>query len=403
MKTKTLAAMVAMLLALGLAVGCSKTSSNGANDAQIIGEVTTKIQGDAAVQTKAVAIQSSNGVVTLSGQVASDAERNAIASDAAQVEGVKTVVNNLTTAAAAIPVPAPTPAPEPAKSSARHHETRHHNYADNTPAPAPAPPTSTIAQVTPTPVVQTPVIPPPPPKPEKITIPEGTQIAVRLIDPLDSEKNQVGDRFRATVAHSLRVGDEMVIPLGTDIEGRVTDVKSAAHFAGKSVLAVELTNLSMGGKNYELHTEEIRREGASRGKNTAEKVGGGAAVGAILGGIIGGGRGAAIGATAGAGAGGGVQAATRGQQIKLPTESALNFQLAGPITVTPVKEVEHHENRPVLTDRTANNNNNNNTYNDNDENNNNNDQDSTDRPVLERRPGNNNGGDNNNNNNSQPN
>jgi hypothetical protein len=202
----------------------------------------------------------------------------------------------------------------------------------------------------------------------------------------------------------------MVIPLGTDVEGRVTDVKSAAHFAGKSVLAVELTNLSMGGKNYELHSEEIRREGASRGKNTAEKVGGGAAVGAILGGIIGGGRGAAIGATAGAGAGGGVQAATRGQQIKLPTESALNFQLASSVRVTPAKEVEHHENRPVLTDRTANNNNtyndNDNNTNNNDNNTNNNDQDSTDRPVLERRPGGNNGGNNggdNNNNNSQPN
>ncbi|MGH9644785.1 MAG: BON domain-containing protein [Terriglobales bacterium] len=404
MKVKISVALAAMLLALGLAVGCSKSATQATNDAQIIGEVTTRIQGDPAVQTKAVAIQSSNGVVTLSGQVASDTERVAIAADAAQVQGVKTVVNDLATAsAAAMPAPTPVPVPEPVKSSARRHQEarRHHDYRD-VPAPAP-PPSNTVAQVTPTPVVETPVIPPPPPKPATVTIPQGTQIAIRLIDPLDSETNQIGDRFRATIAHSLRVGDQMVIPIGTDVEGRVTDVRNAAHFAGKSVLAVELTNLSMGGKNYELHTHEIRREGASRGRNTAEKVGGGAAVGAILGGIIGGGRGAAIGATAGAGAGGGVQAATRGQQISLPTESALNFQLASPITVMPTREVNHRENRPVLTDRTASNGgNNNNNYSDNDNNNvytDNNDQDSTDRPVLERRPP----SDNNSNNNNQPN
>lgn len=399
MKAKISLASIALLLALGIAVGCSKSAPN---DPQIIGQVATRIQADSNMTTKAIAIQSTNGVVTLSGQVASDAERNAAAVDAAQVDGVKTVVNNLTVAnAAATPAPAPVeePKPEPVKSSARHHESRHRDYAED--KPVVPPPSNTMAQSTPAPApVSVPVIPPPPPKPLTVTIPEGTQVAIRLIDPLDSEKNQVGDRFRATVAHSIYVGDEMVVPVGADVEGRVVDVKGATHFSGKSTLAVELTNLSMGGRNYELHTEEWRREGAARGKNTAEKVGGGAAVGAILGGIIGGGKGAAIGAAAGAGAGGGVNAATKGQKIQLPTESALNFQLASPVTVTPSKQADHVNNRPVLTDRSngGNNNYSDNNYNDNSNNNGNyNDQDSTDRPVLERRPPDNN------NNNSQPN
>jgi hypothetical protein len=62
-------------------------------------------------------------------------------------------------------------------------------------------------------------------------------------------------------------------------------------------------------------------------------VGGGAALGAIIGGLAGGGKGAAIGATVGAGAGTGVSAATKGQQIKLPSETVLNFQLQSPVTV----------------------------------------------------------------------
>ena len=152
MKAKISASLAAMLLALGLAVGCSSKSGSNSSDAQIIGEVTTKVQSDASVQTKAIAIQSANGIVTLSGQVASDAERSAIASDAAQVQGVKTVVNNLTVAsAAAQPAPAPAPVeaskPEPVKSSARHHESyrSHGNAQNNKPAPAPAP-SNTVAQ-----------------------------------------------------------------------------------------------------------------------------------------------------------------------------------------------------------------------------------------------------------------
>ncbi|HUN88444.1 MAG TPA: BON domain-containing protein [Terriglobales bacterium] len=397
MRAKISVALAAILVALTIAAGCSKSESN---DAQIIGQVTTKVQADGSVQTKAIAIQSNHGVVTLSGQVASDAERNEIAADAAQVEGVKTVVNNLTVAnAAAAPAPvvqppSEEPKPERAKSSARHRD-EHKSYG-NTPAVAPV--ATPAPMPAPTPVAQAPVTPPPPPKPVTITVPAGTEIAIRLVDPLDSEKNQVGDRFRATIAHSIRVGDEVVIPTGADVEGRVVDVKNAAHFTGQSVLAVELTDLSMGGHNYELHTAEIRRQGAARGTNTVEKVGGGAAVGAIIGAIAGGGKGAAIGSVIGAGAGTGAQAATRGQQIRLPVESALNFQLASPVAVTPSAKPTHQDNGPVLTDRSNGNGGNGGdagTYNDNSnysDNGNNND---SDQPVLQRRP--------NDNNNNQPN
>ena len=90
---------------------------------------------------------------------------------------------------------------------------------------------------------------------------------------------------------------------------------------------------SSGGQTYSLQTDQYRKEGNSRGKNTAEKVGGGAVLGGIIGAIAGGGKGAAIGGAAGAGVGGGVQAAGKSQQIKLPSETVLNFTLQAPITV----------------------------------------------------------------------
>src|SRR3989442_4608327 len=125
------------------------------------------------------------------------------------------------------------------------------------------------------------------------------------------------------------------------------ELKSAGKFAGQSVVALQLDRISVNGKYYNIQTDQYLRQGSSRGKNTAAKVGTGAAIGAIIGGIAGGGKGAAIGAAAGGGVGGGVQAATHGQQIKLPSETALNFTLQAPLTVIPTTKGPN-EGRPTL-------------------------------------------------------
>ncbi|HWR15255.1 MAG TPA: BON domain-containing protein [Terriglobales bacterium] len=339
---------LSLLVIMALAIGCSKKPS----DSQIIGEVATKIQADPNIATKTISVQSQDGVVTLAGQVSSEMERVAAGNDASQIAGVRTVVNNLTVAAAAAP-PMQEPVVEQqepvkqAKSSARKSSSYTAGSRGNRGNNDYAPPSTPVTTV---PATASSAMPAAKPKPTTVTIPDGTEISIRLLDPLDSEKNQVGDRFRGTLAHSITVGDQLAIPSGADVMGRIVDVKDAGHFSGKSVLAVELTNVSMGGKNYEVRTEEWRREGAARGKNTAAKVGGGAAVGAIIGAIAGGGKGAAIGSVIGAGAGTGAQAVTKGQQIRLPSETVMNFRLTNPLTVTPGAV---RGDRPVLTDRTG--------------------------------------------------
>jgi hypothetical protein len=156
-----------------------------------------------------------------------------------------------------------------------------------------------------------------------------------MTEEVSSEKAQVGDIFHGSLAAPVMVDGQTVIPTTADVEGRVVDVKSAGHFAGQSVLTVELTRLRMNGENYNLQTDRWTHSGDGRGKATAAKVGGGAVLGAVIGGIFGGGKGAAIGGAAGAGAGTGVSAATKGQQIILKPEAVINFQLEHSITVTP--------------------------------------------------------------------
>src|SRR5690348_7752127 len=89
--------VVLVSLAL-LAVGCSRIGTRP--DAQVASDVQNKINGDSNIPDKQLNINANNGVITLTGTVASDAARNAAANDAAQVEGVKTVVNNLEVAPA---------------------------------------------------------------------------------------------------------------------------------------------------------------------------------------------------------------------------------------------------------------------------------------------------------------
>ncbi len=324
---------IAVLLA-GTLVGCSRAR----NDAQIAGEVLSRIQSDANVPTKQILVTSNNGVVTLAGTVSSEMERMAAANDAASVEGVKTVVNNLQVAPSAAQMMPPPMEGPPAQVYEQPRRTpvtpRRSTRAESDRARI-APPAPAEQDIPVSAPVRT-VAPPP----RTVEVPAGTALSIRMIDAVDTSRNQVGDSFRATLSTPIYVGDEVVVPQGADVEGRIAELKSAGRFAGQSQLALELETLSFNGRRYNIQTSQYTRQGTSRGKRTAATIGGGAALGAIIGGIAGGGKGAAIGATVGAGAGTGVQAATKGQQIQVKSESILRFQLESPITVTPASSAD---------------------------------------------------------------
>ena len=337
MKPKSLLQFVALLIGLSLMLACQK----GASDAQIAGQVKSNLSADTAVAARAIDVQSQNGVVTLSGTVQSDAERASAASDASRASGVKTVVNNLQVqpqAAEAMP-PANESAAAPMAPERSRHTARGHR-SSRRPAETQSAPTTT-APDTYTSQNVAPAAPAEPPRPTTVTIPDGTEVAIRLGDTLDSGTAQPGQSFHGTLAQPVTVDGQTVLPTGADVEGSVVEAQNAAHFKGASSLTLRLTRLMVNGKSYDLQTDQWSKQGTARGKNTAEKVGGGAALGAIIGAIAGGGKGAAIGGAVGAGAGTGVQAATRGQQVHLDPEAVLNFRLTQPLTVTPAA----HRNR----------------------------------------------------------
>ena len=366
-----------LVLILGLELGCAKKP----DDVKISSEIQSKFSQDSGLGSKQLAVKAESGVVTLSGTVDNDAQREAAGKQAGSVAGVKTVINNLevsnmgkpsavaettpppatpasvadasTAASSAPPAIAAKPSRTAKPSKSRHDSARSQKSADISGGPtgqASAPPqvsnNNTVSAAPANTTVQAPP-PPPPPAPKKFIIDQGTQLTVRLIDPIDSEKNQTGDTFHATLNTPLTSDGEEAVPAGVEVVGHLVEVKSAGKFAGQSSVVMQLDSLSFGGRTYNLQTDQYSKKGSSRGKNTAEKVGAGAAIGGIIGAIAGGGKGAAIGAAAGAGVGGGVQAATKSQQIKFPSETVLNFTLQQPVTVVQANGTDR--NRQKLT------------------------------------------------------
>lgn len=169
---------------------------------------------------------------------------------------------------------------------------------------------------------------------QDVTLPANQPILVRMIDGVDSAKNHVGDVFHASLETDLVVDNIIVARKGADVYGRLETVKEAGHISGSSELQLELTRILIDGKDFPLVSSDYNLQGKGRGSDTAKKVGGGAVVGAIIGAIAGGGKGAAIGAGVGSAAGAGVQIVTKGQQVKVPSETLLEFRLQQPVTVT---------------------------------------------------------------------
>ena len=156
---------------------------------------------------------------------------------------------------------------------------------------------------------------------------------VRMIDGIDSAVNIAGEMFAASVDAPIVVDDRVIIRKGADARVRLVESKTAGRIKGQSQLSVELVSLMIGSEDFVVQSTGVEKEGASRGKRSAQTIGGGAALGGLIGAIAGKGKGAAIGAAIGAGAGTAVQVMTKGEQVKIPPETQLQFSLKAPITV----------------------------------------------------------------------
>lgn len=352
-KTGTLFA--AGLMAVVLAVGCSHRMS----DQTLATDLKARMFSDPQVKSLNLDVAVKNGEVTLSGEVPDDGARYEAFKLASATPGVKHVVDHMTvqtaqteSAAEATP-PAPPSAAEPShrrtERTVTHRRRARSESASaatdseaNSPtsdaetgatpaeqpmaAPKATPPAAPASADQPQATAE-PLPPPAPPQPTQVQVPAGTSVRIQMIDGVDSSVNQPGEIFRADLASPIVVGNNVVVPSGANVYVRLINARSAGHMTGQSELVLELARLEFQGHTYGLVSNQYSKVGSSRGKRTAETVGGGAVLGALLGAIIGHGKGAAIGAATGAGAGTVAQEATKAQQVRIPSETKLDFTL----------------------------------------------------------------------------
>jgi BON domain len=296
----------------------SKADVVTGDTAQVVSEVQNRIRADRRLQMTRVQVRASNRTITLSGDVGNGAERVAAVQDAAQIEGVKVVVNNLrvidpnrqsptAVQASVVRTASRSKAPTspragvfhvavPARSLRRPapeiigaRSSRSTTASPTSVAPAASissdahsmdSKASGVSASTPSPAV-----PPPLRAPEQVTVPYGTVLAVQLTESVNSDLNHPGDTFRASLASPIMVGDRVVIPAEAAIQGKIVDVRNARRFNGRSALVIKVTRLAYNGRTYELRSSQYSKEAVSRNTHAAAAIGGGAGVGAVIGAI----------------------------------------------------------------------------------------------------------------------
>lgn len=162
-------------------------------------------------------------------------------------------------------------------------------------------------------------------------VPAGTVVVVRLIDSVDSRTAQLGQTFAASVDEPVVSNGQTIIPRGSDVVLKLVEDRQSGRIAGETSLGLALSNIRINGRMVDFTSDEVQERSSSRGARSGKVIGGGAALGAIIGAIAGGGSGAAIGAASGAAVGTGAQVATKGQRVRVPSETRLSFRTTAPV------------------------------------------------------------------------
>jgi hypothetical protein len=178
---------------------------------------------------------------------------------------------------------------------------------------------------------------------------EGALMRVKLREELSTLTTQPGTKFTAEVTEPLMRDGQVVVPVGSIMEGRVTWVRGGKRIGGSAAIHLEPRTVTLpDGAQYVLRARvidtnswqntKVDDEGTiTRSENKKRNVGlmalttgGGAAAGAMIGGPAG----ALVGASVGAGVTT-VLWLKQDRQAVLPKDLELIFSLTEPMSVTP--------------------------------------------------------------------
>ncbi|HZY61294.1 MAG TPA: BON domain-containing protein [Edaphobacter sp.] len=361
-----------LLVGLVAATGAAQDKVSTMPDAEVEANVLKALASSPQLADQNIRTTTVYGQVTLSGTVRDEASRDMAEELASNAPGVKKVVDQL---AIGTPTTADNNSTNPSDQAQNSDQAPNSNeqgtnptlQSDGTYAPAPnaegqgnPPEDQDVDNQT----AQQAGGPPPPPQPpsprqpygsfspqarrpyveqqggESVVVPSGALLRVRVNQGMDSKHTAPGTTFDGVVLNDVVAGNMVAIPRGTAIQGQVVDAQTAGAIKGKGELALQLTQITLGGQTYSLASDVWTHEGASKTGQTVGSAVGLGAVGAMIGAVAGGGPGAILGAGLGGVAGIGTSAASGGGQAMIPAEAILTFHLTQELPVTTVSQAE---------------------------------------------------------------
>jgi hypothetical protein len=160
-----------------------------------------------------------------------------------------------------------------------------------------------------------------------IRVPDGTEIQIRLDQPLSSRTARPEDRIVGTVAESVRQDGRVAIPAGTEVRGIVRDVEPARRPAHGARMEMSFNQMQLGNRTVDIQSKLVS---VNEGRVDKRKAGLGAILGGVLGAVLDGKKGAVLGAIVG---GTGAVVATKGDDVELPAGTLLTVRLDRPVSL----------------------------------------------------------------------
>jgi len=188
-----------------------------------------------------------------------------------------------------------------------------------------------------------------PAKPSTLIIPAGTSIPLSLKQAISTKTAKDGDPVYAETSFPFVVNEQVVIPAGTYIQGRIERTQRGGHVKGRAEVLIHFTSMvypngytvMLGGtventpgteKTSMKDSEGTIRQDSDAGKK-AETAAGTATTGAVIGGVTNGLKGAGIGAGIGGAAGLAIGMLTRGSDVRLEPGASIQMEIQREVTV----------------------------------------------------------------------
>ena len=159
------------------------------------------------------------------------------------------------------------------------------------------------------------------PGPRREEIPAGTSLTLILETPLSTATSREGEAVTARIERAVSEDGRVVLPGGSVLRGRVTEVDPSGRVHGRAHLAVKWDQITVRGVTRSIQTSDVAMTAEGNHGRDAKIIGGSTAAGAIIGGIVNGGSGAKKGAIIGAGAGTGAVLINKGSEVEMPSGS----------------------------------------------------------------------------------